>query len=52
MTVEAGLGGAHRLDVEPRHTGAANGFSGFAVLSGFAVRLDLIRLARFRSGAR
>ncbi len=33
MTIEIGLTGTHRLDIETRHTGAANGFPGLPVLS-------------------
>ena len=33
MTIKIGLTGTHRLDVEVRHTGAANGFPNLPVLS-------------------
>ena len=33
MTIEIGLTGTYRLDVEAKHTGAANGFPGLPVLS-------------------
>ncbi len=33
MIIEIGLTGAYRLDVETRHTGAANGFPDLPVLS-------------------